>query len=74
MALWRPHPTFYPSPRLAMQAPPERLAYVVTFNPAGGPRPDALCVLDVDPASPTYATVVGRLDLPNAGDELHHFG
>jgi hypothetical protein len=26
MALLRPDPTFYPSPRLAMQAPPEKLA------------------------------------------------
>ena len=33
-----------------------------------------LCVLDTDPASTTYAQVVGRLDMPNAGDELHHFG
>ena len=24
MAQWKPDPTFYPSPRLAMQAPPER--------------------------------------------------
>ena len=28
MSLWRPDPTFYPSPKLAMQAPPEKLAYV----------------------------------------------
>jgi 56kDa selenium binding protein (SBP56) len=33
MALLRPDPTFYPSPRLAMQAPPERLAYVAALNP-----------------------------------------
>ena len=25
MANWRPDPTFYPSPRLATEAPPERL-------------------------------------------------
>src|SRR5262249_19235633 len=37
-------------------------------------KPDALCVLDVDANSPTYGQVVGRLDMPNAGDELHHFG
>ena len=36
MALLRPDPTFYPSPRLAMQAPPERLAYVAALNPPGG--------------------------------------
>ncbi len=28
MALMRPDPTFYPSPGMAMQGPPERLAYV----------------------------------------------
>ena len=33
MATWRPDPTFYPSPRLATQAPPEKLAYVATLDP-----------------------------------------
>ena len=28
MPIWRPDPTFYPSPRLAMKAPPEKLAFV----------------------------------------------
>jgi methanethiol oxidase len=68
-----PDPTFYPSPRLAGQAPAEKLAYVVTINP-GGKRPDALVVVDVDPASRSYAQVVGRVEMPNVGDELHHFG
>ncbi|HEX6542499.1 MAG TPA: selenium-binding family protein [Ktedonobacterales bacterium] len=67
-------PTFYPSPRLAMDAPREQLAYVVTLNPTGDGRPDALCVVDVDAGSPTYGQVVGRLDMPYPGDELHHFG
>ena len=74
MAQWKPDPTFYPSPLLAMQAPPEKLAYVVAFNPNSDGRPDALTVVDVAPGSPTYGQVVGRLDLPTAGDELHHFG
>lgn len=75
MVLWRPDPSFYPSPRLAMQAPPERLAYVaaVNPNPADG-RPDAIAVVDVDPRSSTYGQVVGRTELPYTGDELHHFG
>ncbi len=68
-----PDPTFYPSPRLAAQAPAEKLAYVVTINPEGR-RPDALVVVDVDPASRRYAQVVGRVEMPNVGDELHHFG
>jgi selenium-binding protein 1 len=73
---WRPDPTFYPSPRLAMQAPEEKLAYVVTLNPPDGDRgkPDALCVLDVDTTSSSYGQIVGRLEMPNVGDELHHFG
>src|SRR5207253_7294538 len=64
MTRLQPDPTFYPSPRLAMQAPQEQLAYVTTINPTGKGRPDALCVLDVAPDSPTYCQVVGRLEMP----------
>ena len=45
-------PTFYRSPAAAMAAPPERLAYVAAFDPAGTPR-DAMTVVDSDPESPT---------------------
>jgi selenium-binding protein 1 len=73
---WKPDPTFYPSPRSAAEAPPEELAYVVTLNTEqdGARRPDALNVIDLSPGSTTYGTRVGRLDMPNVGDELHHFG
>src|SRR5208282_5797020 len=54
MSLWRPDPTFYPSPKLAMQAPPEKLAYVAMLNANGKLRPDALGVVDVDPQSTGY--------------------
>src|SRR5919201_658368 len=74
MVLWKPDPTVYPSPKLAMQAPPERLAYVATVSPLGDGRPDAIAVVDVDPRSPTYSQMVGQVDMPYAGDELHHFG
>ncbi len=74
MSLWRPDPTFYPSPKMAMAAPPEKLAYVAMLNANGKPRPDALGVVDVDPASTAYGRLVGQLDMPNVGDELHHFG
>ena len=74
MSLWRPDPTFYPSPKLAMQAPPEKLAYVAMLNANGNHRPDALGVVDVDPQSNAYGRLVGQLDMPNVGDELHHFG
>jgi selenium-binding protein 1 len=74
MAQWRPDPTFYPSPKLAMQAPTEKHAFVAMLNPTDNGRPDALAVVDLDPGSNTYSQVVGQLDMPNAGDELHHFG
>ena len=57
-----------------MQAPPERLAYVAALNPPGGTLNDAMLVIDVDPASANYGKRVGQTVLPNAGDELHHFG
>jgi len=71
--LLRPDPTFYPSPRLAGQAPAETLAYMVTFDPSAR-SPDGLLTVDVDPSSGTFRQVVGRLEMPNLGDELHHFG
>jgi selenium-binding protein 1 len=74
MATWSPDPTFYPSPKMAMDAPREELAYVAILNPAQNNRPDALAVIDVNPDSSSYTQTVGRLDLPNVGDELHHFG
>jgi len=74
MSFWTPDPTFYPSARMAMHAPPERYAFLATLNPTLTGAPDAICVVDVDPGSPGYSQVVGRVDMPNAGDELHHFG
>ncbi len=73
MAKWRPDPTFYPSPRHAMEAPREELAYVALLDPAGV-RPDAMGVVDLNPSSSTYGTLVGQTNMPNPGDELHHFG
>ena len=73
MAQWRPDPSFYPSPRLAMEAPAETLAYVALLDPTQS-RPDAIGVVDLDPASSSYGTMVGQVDMPNVGDELHHFG
>jgi methanethiol oxidase len=74
MALWQPDPTFYPSAKLAGSAPPEKLAYVAMLNGGNDDRHDALGVVDVDPASSSYAKLVGQVDMPHAGDELHHFG
>jgi selenium-binding protein 1 len=66
-------PTFYRSPGEAIAAPPERLAYVAAYDPAGKAR-DAMAVLDVDASSAGYGKVVGWSELPTAGNELHHFG
>jgi methanethiol oxidase len=66
-------PTFYRTPADAIAAPPERLAYVAAFDPAGRAK-DAMTVIDTDPSSPAYGTVVGWSELPTAGNELHHFG
>ena len=69
----RPDPTFHPSPRLAMEAEREHYAYTVLLSPDAS-RPDALAVVDVDSSSGSYGHVVHRLDMPNRGDEFHHFG
>ncbi|ACY98524.1 MULTISPECIES: selenium-binding family protein [Thermomonospora] len=73
MALWKPDPTFYASPRDAVKAPPEKLAYVAAFDRSAA-RPDAIAVLDTDPDSASYGRVVGWTEMPYTGDELHHFG
>jgi selenium-binding protein 1 len=70
---WKPDPTFYASPKHAMEAPAEKLAYVALLNP-GHERPDAIGVVDVDPQSSEYGRLVGQADMPGIGDELHHFG
>jgi selenium-binding protein 1 len=74
MARWKPDPTFYPSPSLAGEAPAERLAYVAMLASAESGRRDALGVVDTDPASKSYSRLVGQVDLPDGGNELHHFG
>ena len=74
MPLLKPDTTFYPSPRLAAQGPPEKLGYVAALNPPGSKHNDAMIVVDLDPASSEYGQEVGRCTLPHFGDELHHFG
>src|SRR3954462_9671879 len=76
MARLTPDPTFYSSPAEAAAAPAETHAYVVTLNtPTNGDRAsDALTVIDLQEGSPTYGQLVSRLDMPDVGDELDHFG
>jgi methanethiol oxidase len=69
-----PDPTFYPSPALAMEAAPEKLAYVALLATGGNGARDAIGVVDTDRESQTFGRLVGRTDLPQGGNELHHFG
>jgi methanethiol oxidase len=57
-----------------MESATERYAYVAALVPDNKSRSDALLVVDVDASSGSYGKIVGQLDLPNIGDELHHFG
>jgi selenium-binding protein 1 len=74
MARLRPDPTFYASPQLAAEAPPEELAYVALLATGDDGQRDALGVVDTNAASPTYGRLVGRTEFPHGGNELHHFG
>jgi selenium-binding protein 1 len=58
---------------MAMKAPAEKFAYVAAFDPTRQ-KPDAIAVVDVDPGSKTYANILGNVEMPSVGDELHHFG
>src|SRR2546422_3474210 len=51
---------------LMIRRPPRStlFPYTTLFRSQG--RHDALCVVDVDPGSPTYSQVVGRVEMPNA--------
>ncbi|MGB3859680.1 MAG: selenium-binding protein SBP56-related protein [Ornithinimicrobium sp.] len=69
----RPDITFHASPRLAMEAPVETLAYAVMLSPDGS-EPDGLAVVDVDPDSASFGDIVHQVLMPNKGDEFHHFG
>src|SRR6202008_5019036 len=70
---FQPDPSFYPSPRMAQKAKPEKLAYVATFNPERT-KPDAVAVVDLDRKSDRYGQIISTVPMPNTGDELHHFG
>lgn len=76
----RPDPSFYPSPRMAMSAAPEKLAYVAAFDAnaaLGRPGPhvhDAVATIDVDPQSAQYGQIVSLAEVPTYGDQLHHSG
>jgi hypothetical protein len=54
---------------MAMEAPPETLAYVAMLDHTRR-RPDALAVVDVDPASKSYARTVGQVDMGRLAQHL----
>jgi selenium-binding protein 1 len=59
---------------MAMQAPPERLAYVALLNVGKNGEHDAMGVIDLDPNSSEYGRLVGQVDFGRGDNELHHFG
>src|SRR5262245_60384322 len=65
----------YSSPGEAVKAPREKLLYTLClYQGTDIKEPDYLATIDVDPESKTYSQVIHRLEMPNVGDELHHFG
>jgi selenium-binding protein 1 len=65
----------FASPQEAMKAPRERALFVsCTYAHSSVEAPDYLAVVDCDPQSSHYGHVVHRLEMPNVGDELHHYG
>jgi len=74
MAKWKPDQTFYASPKDAMGAPQETLAYVALLNPTGKGERDGIGVIDLHQSSASYGELIYKTDFPNADNELHHFG
>jgi len=66
----------YATPQAAIEeSEREKLAYVVgLYTGTDVDAPDFLSVVDVDPESDSYCEIVDRVEMPNRGDELHHFG
>ena len=66
----------YATPQAAIEeSTPEKVAYVMgLYVGTDVDAPDFLGVVDVDPESDTYTEIIDRVEMPNRGDELHHFG
>src|SRR5881409_3921859 len=62
--------SLYSSPADAMQAPTEEFLYLACLHKGTGVEaPDFLAVVDAE-----EGRIVHELPMPNAGDELHHYG
>ncbi len=57
----------------AHKAKQERYLYVATIAQSAA-DPDFVAVVGADPSRSDYGKIVNRIDMPNVGDELHHFG
>ena len=66
----------YPTPAaMRTESEREKTAYVMGLRvgmETGGH--DFVGVVDLDPDSDTYSELVDTIEMPNKGDELHHFG
>ncbi|HEX2779644.1 MAG TPA: selenium-binding protein SBP56-related protein [Gemmatimonadaceae bacterium] len=51
----------------------ERYLYVATISKSTA-DPDFVTVVGADPRREDFGQIVNRVDMPNVGDELHHFG
>jgi methanethiol oxidase len=51
----------------------ERFLYVATIAQSAS-DPDFVAVIGADPDRSDFGEIVNRIDMPNVGDELHHFG
>jgi methanethiol oxidase len=51
----------------------ERFLYVATIAQSAT-DPDFVAVIGADPRRSDFGEIVNRVDMPNVGDELHHFG
>jgi methanethiol oxidase len=51
----------------------ERFLYVATIAQSAT-DPDFIAVIGADPRRSDFGRIVNRVDMPNVGDELHHFG
>ena len=51
----------------------ERFLYVSTIAQSDS-DPDFIAVIGADPQQSDFGQIVNRVDMPNVGDELHHFG
>jgi selenium-binding protein 1 len=51
----------------------ERYLYVSTIAQSAQ-DPDFIAVVGADPRRADYGKIVNRVDMPNVGDELHHYG